>query len=97
MIAEQTSLLAKPAGQNAAILAALKRGEKLTPLEALNRFGCSRLAARIWDLERMGYQIHSEMIRLSTGKHVARYSLSTAQAGGASNVRPLQGDPVSDA
>jgi hypothetical protein len=34
--------------QNAAILATLKRGERLTSLEALDRFGCFRLPARIY-------------------------------------------------
>ena len=39
------------------ILEALQRGETLTPIDALKRFGCFRLGARIWDLKDKGYQI----------------------------------------
>ncbi len=42
------------------ILAALKR-KPITPLEALNRFGCFRLAARISELRQEGYQIHTQI------------------------------------
>ena len=38
------------ASQTARIKAALLRGETLTPMDALRRFGCFRLGARIWDL-----------------------------------------------
>ena len=38
------------ASQTARIKAALLRGEKLTPMDALRRFGCFRLGARIWEL-----------------------------------------------
>lgn len=36
--------------QNAAIKAALLNGEIITPLDALNRFNCFRLSARIYDI-----------------------------------------------
>lgn len=36
------------ASQSVQIKAALLRGETLTPLDALRRFGCFRLGARIW-------------------------------------------------
>lgn len=39
------------------ILAALKRGETLTQLEALHRFGTSRLASIIFNLRRAGHDI----------------------------------------
>ena len=32
------------------IKAALLKGEKLTPMDALRRFGCFRLGVRIWEL-----------------------------------------------
>lgn len=41
---------------------ALLRGEELTPIEALRRFGCLRLAARVSDLRRDGLQIESETV-----------------------------------
>lgn len=47
------------------ILAYLKRGHSITPLEALERFGCMRLGARVWELKRRGIEIVSEMIRVN--------------------------------
>ena len=43
--------------QKQQILSALKAGDALTPLDALNRFGCFRIGARIWELRREGYNI----------------------------------------
>ena len=47
----------KDKSQLQGILEALQRGETLTPIDALNRFGCFRLGARIWDLRKKGYEI----------------------------------------
>jgi len=44
------------------ILAALRNGARITPLDALQRWGCFRLGARIWDLKRAGIRIDKEMI-----------------------------------
>lgn len=60
--------------QSAHILAYLREGHSLTPLEALNRFGCFRLGARIWDLKREGHDILTEMVEVN-GKRVASYRL----------------------
>ena len=46
--------------QNEAILAHLKRGFSLTSMEALNLFGCFRLAARISDLKDTGVDIRDD-------------------------------------
>lgn len=64
--------------QTGEILRALQSGERLTPLDALNRFGCLRLGARIWDLKRQGFSIKSRMIKTSNGKRVSEYSLSNS-------------------
>ena len=56
------------------ILDALKRGEALTPLDALDRFGCFRLGARIWDLKRAGHLIATEW-ETDGRKRWARYRL----------------------
>lgn len=53
----------------------LERGHKITPLDALNKFGCFRLGARIYDLKQKGLDIKREMVRIKKGVHVARYSL----------------------
>lgn len=58
------------------ILAYLRTGESITPIEALDLFGCFRLGARIADIKARGYLIHTEMVKdLSTGKRYARYSM----------------------
>lgn len=59
--------------QEAQILAALKAGDRLTPLDALQRFGCFRLSARIYDLRRAGHHINSQVIETRSGKRVAVY------------------------
>jgi hypothetical protein len=62
---------------NAAILMALKKGVKLTPLTILKRFGCLRASARIYDLRHQGNAIDMKLIRLANGKYVAEYSLGS--------------------
>ncbi len=58
--------------QKKCIATALKRGDRLTPLQALNKFGCFRLAARISELRAEGMQIQSRLINVN-GKTVAQY------------------------
>lgn len=53
----------------------LKSGKKLTALDALRKFGCLRLAARIADLRDEGVRIVSTPKVLRTGKRVVSYSL----------------------
>ena len=57
------------------ILTYLKTGASLTPLEALSRFGCLRLAARMKDMRAAGYRIDTT-IRRNGRKWWAEYSLS---------------------
>lgn len=67
--------------QNQKILAYLKSGSGLTQLEALNKFGCMRLGARVWELRHMGYPIVANIVNVSVpGEepvYVAEYSLKT--------------------
>lgn len=67
--------------QNEQILKALKAGEKITPIEALERFGCFRLGARIADLKKMGYNIQRKTERLG-GKHWACYFIENGGENG---------------
>jgi hypothetical protein len=63
------------------ILEALRRGETLTALEALDRFGCNRLAARIRDIrdeievDGSTESVESKRIETASGAHVAQYRL----------------------
>jgi len=62
--------------QSLRILKHLKTGKSLTALEALNRFGCFRLAARVLELKRMGYRINRTIKHnRKTGKKFASYSI----------------------
>lgn len=61
--------------QNKQIADYLNKGKKLTPIEALNKFGCFRLAARIADLRNEGMNIVTRTIKLENKKQVAQYSI----------------------
>ena len=63
-----------PASQTAAIRRHLEAGNSLTAIDALNLFGCFRLAARIHDLTGVGLSISSKAITVG-GKRVAEYSI----------------------
>jgi hypothetical protein len=56
------------------ILEHLQSGKTITPLEALNMFGCFRLGARCWDLKKTGYDIKTRMAE-KNGKRFAEYYL----------------------
>lgn len=57
------------------ILRYLKTGRGITPMSALTRFRCMRLAARIEELKDAGVRINSRMMNRS-GKRFACYSLA---------------------
>ena len=57
------------------ILAHLKKGLTITSLEALQMFGCMRLASRIHDLRVRGENIVVEKVKLANGKSVAQYHI----------------------
>ena len=62
--------------QESAILEWLRAGNSLTQLDALNRFGCLRLGARVFQLRKDGYNIESEMVQVGAKKkRVAQYKL----------------------
>lgn len=49
-------------------------GKPITPLQALDKFGCLRLGARIMELRNEGYNIMTKMVE-KNGKRFARYKL----------------------
>lgn len=61
------------------ILSHLKR-EPISAIEALNRYGCFRLAARIKDLRGQGHDIETRDLELPSGKTVAEYYLKEKEA-----------------
>jgi hypothetical protein len=57
------------------ILAYLREGHRITALEALELFQCFRLAARVHELRREGWNIIERTIETASGKRIAEYSL----------------------
>lgn len=64
--------------QTAMILGHLRSGKSITPLDALDLFGCFRLGARIYDLRQSGHKIEKELIDVG-GRWVAEYRMECAQ------------------
>lgn len=48
--------------QTIRILEHLKKGQTITPLEALEKFGCFRLSAIIYSLRHDGYEIETKFV-----------------------------------
>lgn len=66
---------AKAVTQCQQILAYLQTGQPLTQMQALQYFGCFRLASRISDLRSAGYTILCERVKTSTDKYVGQYKM----------------------
>jgi hypothetical protein len=60
--------------QNNEILAYLAKGRSITPMDALEKFGCFRLASRINELRNDGHKIH-RIMKERGGKRFASYYL----------------------
>lgn len=54
------------------ILDHLNSGRTITPIDALEQYGCFRLAARIHDLKQAGHKI-GKLVETEDGKRYARY------------------------
>jgi hypothetical protein len=61
--------------QNEKILGFLRLHGSITPMQALRKFQCYRLGARIYELKKRGNNISSDLIETRGGKTVARYTL----------------------
>lgn len=61
--------------QKEAVLAHMKKGKSITPLDALRLFGCFRLAAVIYKLREDGHVINMVMVPQADGNPFARYRL----------------------
>ena len=56
------------------ILQYMKQGHSLTPAEALHKFGCFRLAARVDELRKHGHDVKTVIVEVN-GKRFAEYRL----------------------
>ena len=66
--------------QKSAILEGLRRGEHLTPLNALIRYHTMALSQRIGELKRDGHPIQSRMVTIGE-KRVAEYYIENPAPG----------------
>ena len=64
--------------QSQAILSHMKAGKAITPIDALNHYGCFRLGARIYELKEQGHPIRTEIISYA-GKRFASYTIESCQ------------------
>tara|TARA_R100000742_G_C4278844_1_gene102234 strand:- start:2119 stop:2328 length:210 start_codon:yes stop_codon:yes gene_type:complete len=62
--------------QKTVILELLESGVKVTPMMALNRCGCFRLAAVIHSIRADGHNVIMERVKAHTGNKYAEYSLA---------------------
>jgi hypothetical protein len=62
--------------QNIQILTHLRNIGPITAIEALEEYGCFRLAARIKNLRDTGYDITTTRIQTNSGKIIALYALT---------------------
>ena len=58
------------------LLMALKSGERLTPLTALERYRCFSLSQRMGELKRSGWPIAVQRVKVPSGKSVAEYRMA---------------------
>ncbi len=65
----------KPESQCGKLLAAFRRGERLTVAEALSKYGIYALSQRAGELRRDGWPIKSEPFTTPSGARVAIYSM----------------------
>ena len=60
------------------VLQHLKEYRTITPMDAIQLYGCLRLSARIWELKHEGHDITTEIVydkdRFGEPCHYARYS-----------------------
>ena len=61
--------------QTERILDYMLQGHAITPLEALEKFKCFRLGARIADIKARGYLVYSEFVTTPSEKKVKQYHL----------------------
>lgn len=61
--------------QNLRIIDYCKDHGSITPMDALNHFGCFRLSARMFDIRAMGYDVTSVMeTRVNEDGEAKRYA-----------------------
>jgi hypothetical protein len=57
------------------LLEALRRGERLTVMVSLQKYGCYALSQRMGELRGLGWKVQTRRITLKNGKIVSEYWL----------------------
>ena len=70
-----TNRVHREESQSGRILKHMQEGYGITPITALNKYGCFRLAAVIFNLKREGHNIRTTIIK-ENNKKFARYKLT---------------------
>jgi hypothetical protein len=63
--------------QAQAILRHMRDGYEITALDALNKFNCLRLAARILDIKQTGIEIADRYVAREDGKKFKAYRIAS--------------------
>ena len=63
--------------QCAKILRHIKQYGSISPLDALRKYGCMRLGARVYELKSEGYKIKADIVYNTKGKRFAVYYLKS--------------------
>lgn len=75
--------------QESLILSWLQDGYSLTPMQALNSWGCWALSQRVTRLRKRGYNIHTKMIKRGN-KRFAQYFMDVErEATGQMRIRDI--------
>jgi len=67
-------------GQAGKILAYMQRGNRIDAMKALTMFRCFRLAARVWELRGLGYDIKTREVANENGGYHAEYWMEQGKA-----------------
>lgn len=59
--------------QNAKLLKDLQEGLMVTPAFALSQYGCFRLAARVYDLRKLGHVVETRLVTFGKKRFAAYY------------------------
>lgn len=70
----------KLTSQTQSVLAHLRRYGSISPMEAQVAYGIMRLASRIHELKKTGYEISTELRQDGAGHRYARYHIQQALA-----------------
>jgi hypothetical protein len=70
-----TTRVHREESQSGRILKHMQEGYGITPITALNKYGCFRLAAVVFDLKKEGHNIRTTIIK-ENNKKFARYKLT---------------------